>query len=160
MKREKPYRTIETILQSPRKDFIPILNRIQLIQKEKKQSQSQQTQSQNRKKKPTSYDRYGWDPKEVMEENLKGTDILSQIDTKGSMQKKEESHSRKRKVSDRRSSRSSSHHHRDTTPIIIVPTALSLITLYNAQDFIIDGTYSNSEEKKKRNKKKDFNLYL
>jgi len=92
MKREKPYRTLETILQSPRKDFAPILNRIQLIQREKKQSQNQgqgqQSQQQVRKKKPASYDRYGWDPKEVMEENLKGTDILSQIDTKGSMQKK------------------------------------------------------------------------
>jgi len=145
MKREKPFRTIENVLQSPMNDFSKIFKKIQEFshkEKKKKRPGADQPPTKEKKQRKNStnkYSRYEWDSNQVMEGSLKGgNDIISNINTKGSIT------SRKRKANDRgeRKSNTRSSHH---TPIVIVPSAMSMILISNIKEFLENGNFINED---------------
>jgi len=164
--KERLVRTRNSILQSNKKHFtniIDIVSKTILLEKKEKEMQKQE----QKRKAPQSYDRY----QEVQEdsfwkEKLKGTDAEDfQIDTRGSFgagnlgsigqtaQTQNKPQTPKSKSpstsSNSKSSTPQAKRDKDAIPIIVVPSSITThINLFNAKDFLEDGEFITTVEKK------------
>jgi len=120
--------------------------------------------------KKSAYDRYQEIPEDKYWKEKLGTTISDEfkIDTRGTFGTRQEKSDKQEKED---GPKKSNKREEDTfsavvapkkpevkkgVPIIIVPSALtSLITLYNVKDFLLDGSYSSSIEKKDSGTKKE-----
>eukprot|EP01129_Flabellula_baltica_P002238 TRINITY_DN12070_c0_g1_i1.p1 TRINITY_DN12070_c0_g1~~TRINITY_DN12070_c0_g1_i1.p1 ORF type:complete len:499 (-),score=121.52 TRINITY_DN12070_c0_g1_i1:35-1531(-) len=148
LKREKPFRTQTSVLQSSNKDFSQLLKRThEILQVEKKKKLSDTNQPP---KKTESYNRYkSWKDQDANSEMLRGIDIGGSIIH--SSQTPNPSETRKQK---RTSSKTKGSEKRNAEPIIIVPRNQSLLTIFNCREFLEKATYHDSDEKMKERKNK------
>jgi len=166
VERERVIRTRTSILQSNKKHFTSIITTVSnQLKKDEQKKQADQ------KRKIPTYDRY----QEVQEdkfwkERLKGNEPEEfQIDTRGTFadsgrmpdvaQLSVTKPAKTRKVAVPLSKSSSDQEKQ--IPIIVVPGALtSLITIYNAKDFLAEGSFIPSLDKKNSGTKKENSIIL
>lgn len=165
MDRERLVRTRITVLRSNKKQFRSIIDKVQEVLRKENQEKSAIDARNN------TYDRYGKIQEDKFwKEKLKGAEPEEfAIDTRGSFANgalmsgklPDQKAEKKKTPLKSKSPKGTKTPDKNFIPIIIVPSALtSLITIFNVKEFLIDGVFIPSMDKKKDGAKKENSIFV